>query len=1149
MAQIAYVDWDGLVYYDGKIKQYISDVSEINLKAGGEISFTSLPRPSYQNLNYVYKITDEFTSTDDFEIPGYKYAAGTVILCADFTNDKTYRYSILTEPSRTEEFREGIDNLNSRVGTLEEITTEHSTAITSATEAIEELSETVINQYAKKSEIPSIKGLATESYVDSLIADANVRIDETILDVSDLNTRASGLETRVTTTEAQVEGMLTSSIASLNTSVDLLNKALDNKADIKDIPSLEGYAKTADVVRDYETIAGAQNKLLEAKAYTDAQVKAIFGGEVDDAYNSFKEIQDLLKDDDKATESLIKSVNKNTADISDLYNNKANVEHTHRVEDITNAPDFDSFAKYDDLTEYAKIADVESIVEEVIEGGVEINLNNYYNKDETDSLLSGFYTKEETYSRDEVNQLIPDVSGFATQVNVDSELTAIDKRIDELNTDLNEIGGRALNHEEAITNISAQVVTISNQLPTFITDDELSLAMPKKVSDLENDLKYITQVDIVNKADKGTTLAGYGITDTYTKTEVDAKLLLLEGGGSIDETTLAGFVSEDEWNVRINNYATKAELDNKASIIHKHSISDVDGYENIIPTKISAFDNDKGYITEQNLTGYAKVEDIPSLDGYAKADDIPSLEGYAKVDDIPNVSKFITAEDVSSYIPETYVTNDELTEALETINIDDYAKKEDIPTDYLTQNDLDGYSKFSGSYNDLTDKPEIPSVDGLASTTYVDNKLAEIKISTKVSELENDVGYITAKDIPENLSNYYTKTEVNNLIPSDYLTSDALLDYAKTEDIPNVANFITMEDVELQGYLTQEDISGKAEAEHTHRLSDIEDYEAPNLNDYVLESELPDFSKFLTEVPDEYLTEEELSNKGFITEQSLEHLATKELVSTEIAKLSDDIRALDSAIGYAATDDRTFAEVIDDNFAKKTEVDNSIDVLQQWVIDQDYLTQHQDISGKANNVLFTEDYFVGNALGNFQVGDSVKDMPIREILINLLGLSTESVNPDEPDTPETKDSITVEDILPNSIPVVSGSSKNGLLETSAFSAVEFKTANEYNALPTDDFKTDGNMFYYEYVDESGNVIEHGYQTYTGITGKSNYYQVAIPNGLTLVKVMVDGLNWATYEEPTGSFTIVEQVVIDGYTYNIYQDSRVGTGQCYRFIVE
>lgn len=35
---------------------------------------------------------------------------------------------------------------------------------------------------------------------------------------------------------------------------------------------------------------------------------------------------------------------------------------------------------------------------------------------------------------------------------------------------------------------------------------------------------FITSADLSNKADKATTLAGYGITDAYTKTETDAKI-------------------------------------------------------------------------------------------------------------------------------------------------------------------------------------------------------------------------------------------------------------------------------------------------------------------------------------------------------------------------------------------------------------------------------------------------------------------------------------------------------------------------------------------------------------------------------------------------------------------------------------------------
>lgn len=48
---------------------------------------------------------------------------------------------------------------------------------------------------------------------------------------------------------------------------------------------------------------------------------------------------------------------------------------------------------------------------------------------------------------------------------------------------------------------------------------------PTKVSELENDKGYLTaHQDISGKADKATTLAGYGITDAYSKTEVDAKM-------------------------------------------------------------------------------------------------------------------------------------------------------------------------------------------------------------------------------------------------------------------------------------------------------------------------------------------------------------------------------------------------------------------------------------------------------------------------------------------------------------------------------------------------------------------------------------------------------------------------------------------------
>ena len=65
---------------------------------------------------------------------------------------------------------------------------------------------------------------------------------------------------------------------------------------------------------------------------------------------------------------------------------------------------------------------------------------------------------------------------------------------------------------------------------------------------------------------------------------------------------------------------------------------------------------------------------------------------------------------------------------------------------------------FSGNYNDLTNKPTIPSIDGLASTDYVDNAVANkefiLNSSTEGSTKKfrvvvDDTGVLTAVEITE----------------------------------------------------------------------------------------------------------------------------------------------------------------------------------------------------------------------------------------------------------------------------------------------------------------------------------------------------------------------------------------------------------------
>lgn len=62
-------------------------------------------------------------------------------------------------------------------------------------------------------------------------------------------------------------------------------------------------------------------------------------------------------------------------------------------------------------------------------------------------------------------------------------------------------------------------------------------------------------------------------------------------------------------------------------------------------------------------------------------------------------------------------------------------------------------SNFSGSYNDLTNKPSIPSIDGLATTLYVDNAVANIILTSdsgkKFKLTVDDTGVLTATEVTE----------------------------------------------------------------------------------------------------------------------------------------------------------------------------------------------------------------------------------------------------------------------------------------------------------------------------------------------------------------------------------------------------------------
>lgn len=180
----------------------------------------------------------------------------------------------------------------------------------------------------------------------------------------------------------------------------------------------------------------------------------------------------------------------------------------------------------------------------------------------------------------------------------------------------------------------------------------------------------------------------------------------------------------------------------------------------------------------QNKPEFADVATSGDYNDLSNKPAIPSVEGLAS-------EAYVNEKVAAIVIPEVPTKVSEL----------------ENDKGYLTEHQsLEGYAKTAdlaqvaktGSYNDLADKPTIPSTAGLASTKYVDDKVAGIvipEVPTKVSAFENDKGYLTEH---QSLAEYAKKTEIPT-VPTNvsaftndagYLTEhQSLADYSTTAQV------------------------------------------------------------------------------------------------------------------------------------------------------------------------------------------------------------------------------------------------------------------------------------------------------------------------------------------------------------------------------
>ena len=141
----------------------------------------------------------------------------------------------------------------------------------------------------------------------------------------------------------------------------------------------------------------------------------------------------------------------------------------------------------------------------------------------------------------------------------------------------------------ATLTIQKNGTTVKTFTANSSTNVTCNITVPTKVSDLTNDSGFIA--DVSGKADKATTLSGYGITDAYTKTQVDKKVsdLVNSAPETLDTLNeLASALGNDPnfATTVANQIGTKA---NNSDVVHKN-IDEIITSKKIIQTSAGHFD-------------------------------------------------------------------------------------------------------------------------------------------------------------------------------------------------------------------------------------------------------------------------------------------------------------------------------------------------------------------------------------------------------------------------------------------------------------------------------------------------------------------------------------------------------------------------------
>lgn len=323
--------------------------------------------------------------------------------------------------------------------------------------------------------------------------------------------------------------------------------------------------------------------------------------------------------------------------------------------------------------------------------------------------------------------------------------------------------------------------------------------------------------------------------------ENEAAILILQNDDKLIQKEIADLrvLVENKLDESAMEYlATKSDLEGLAT-------------EEYVKDKIREAQLEAGDI---DLSEYAKISDVDALSKRIDDQNNAIIAIHAEIDSVQNnLDQYITESELAArnYATldklESYATKDYVADAISNIPEVDLSS-------YATKSELEAVQNVAGSNSvklfaieseifDINEQLEtIPSIEGLASEQFVLDKISEIEIPevpTKLSELENDAGFIT--EIP---SEYVTESELDS---KGYITEhQSLENYATKEFVENSIESINIPDTSK--FATKDDLTNLATVEYV-------------TNNYISNTEAENFAthteleEVVTEVVDTHFEE------------------------------------------------------------------------------------------------------------------------------------------------------------------------------------------------------------------------------------------------------------------------------------------------------